>query len=154
MRIDLQPLSNEETMDVVTNLPLDEPYDTEAMQTAVKLSGGSPGRALELLESSGAKSFAAFLNLTSYAPETLVEFGNRFTAKSTSSDDFDIFCELLEGWVGNRARQQALHGKGRNLAEIFSAIGHSIRQTNALNLDRRQTVIHALSLIDDALRMA
>jgi DNA polymerase-3 subunit delta' len=154
MRIDLQPLTNGETMTVLAGLALDEAHTPEAMEIAVKLSAGSPGRALAMLESSGAKSFAAFLGLPGYSPGALVEFGNRFTAKSTSADDFEIFCELLEGWVGTRARQEALHGKGHNLAEAFSAIGHSIRQTNALNLDRRQTVIHALSLIDDALRMA
>jgi DNA polymerase III subunit delta' len=154
MRIDLQPLTHDETQAVVANLPLEEAHAPEALEIAVKLSAGSPGRALDLLESSGAKSFAAFLGLPGYAPGTLVDFGNRFTAKSTNTDDFEIFCDLLEGWVGNRARQEALHGKGHKLAEAFSAIGHSIRQTNALNLDRRQTVIHALSLIDDALRMA
>lgn len=154
MRIDLQPLSHDETMHVVSNLPLKEPPSLAALDIAVRLSGGSPGRALDLLGSSGAKSFAAFQVMANLAPSTLVEFANRFTAKSTSADDFEIFCDLLEGWVGTRARALALQGRGQNMAEAFSAIGHSIRQTNALNLDRRQTVIHALSLIGEALKTA
>ncbi len=62
MRIDLQPLSQGETMQVLASLPLEEPPEREALEIAVKLSGGSPGRGLELLNSAGAKSFAAFLN--------------------------------------------------------------------------------------------
>ena len=154
MRIDLQPLSQDETMNVVSNLPLDEPPSREALDIAVSLSGGSPGRALDLLNSSGAKSFAAFQSMVKITPTALVDFGNRFTAKSTSADDFEIFCELLEGWVGSKAREKALDGSGQSLASAYSAIGHSIRQTNALNLDRRQTVMHALSLIDDAMKSA
>jgi DNA polymerase III subunit delta' len=154
MRIDLQALTQDETMNVVSNLPLDEPPSREALDIASRLSGGSPGRVLDLLESSGAKSFAAFQAMAKITPSALVEFGNRFTTKSASTDDFEIFCDLLEGWVGTQAREKALQGGGRNMAEAFSAIGHSIRQTNTLNLDRRQTVMHALSLINDALKTA
>ena len=154
MRIELQPLSEIETMNVVTNLPLDEQLEPHKLRIAVSLSGGSPGRALELLESSGAKSFAAFQAMGNINPFSLAEFGNRFTAKSISADDFEIFCDLLDGWVGNKARELSLQGRGHALAEAHSAIGHSIRQTNALNLDKRQTVINALSLIDDAMKMA
>jgi DNA polymerase III subunit delta' len=154
MRVDLQPLTQDETLNVATNLPLDEPPDADALRIAASLSHGSPGRALELLGSSGAKSFAAFQSIPSISALSLVEFGNRFTVKSTSADDFEIFCDLLEGWVGAKARELGLKGRGHALAEAYSAIGHSIRQTNALNLDRRQTVIHALSLIDDAMKTA
>ena len=67
MRIDLQPLSQGDTMRVLSELPLEEPPEREALEIAVKLSGGSPGRGLELLHSAGAKSFAAFLNAASVA---------------------------------------------------------------------------------------
>jgi len=40
------------------------------------------------------------------------------------------------------------------MADAYVAIGHSIRQTNALNLDRRQAVINALSLINEAMKTA
>lgn len=154
MRVDLRPLSRDETMSVVAHLPLDEPPSHEALEIAVNLSGGSPGLALELLNSTGAKNFAAVHGVGKMSASALVEFGNRFTVKSTSTDDFLIFCELLENWVANKAREMGLEGRGRGMAEAFSTIGHSIRQTNALNLDRRQAVIHALSLIDDALNPA
>ncbi len=154
MRVDLQPLSIEETTQVVSGLPLDELPSREALEMAVALSGGSPGRAMYLLSSTGAKSFAAFLGLKEMTPAARVEFGNRFGSRSASADDFEIFCDLLLGWVGTKARDLAAQGKGTNLADTFSAISHSIRQTNALNLDRRQTVVNALSLINDAIKAA
>ncbi len=154
MRIDLQPLTQTETLRVLAGLPLQDRPAPEEMEIAARLSNGSPGRALDLISSAGAKFFAAFQQMGKITPATLVEFGNRFNAKSTSAEDFDVFCALLEGWTGAKARELALTGGGQGMAEAFSAIGHSIRQTNVLNLDRRQTVMHALSLIDGAMKTA
>ena len=154
MRIDLLPLSQEKTMEVLTSLPLEEPPAREALEAAIKLAGGSPGRGLELLESTGAKSFAAFQAMGRATPVALVEFGNRFGGKTSTVDDFEIFCDLLTGWVGSQARKAGLAGSGHAMADAYVAIGHSIRQTNALNLDRRQAVINALSLINEAMKTA
>ncbi len=155
MRIDLQPLSPHETMQVLSALPLEEPPTQEALEVAVSLADGSPGRALALLESSGAKSFAAFQAMgKKMSPAGLVEFGNKFSSKASNADEFEVFCDLLEGWMGAQAREQALRGGGGAMAEAFAAIGHSIQRTNALNLDRRQTVINALSLIGEAQKTA
>ena len=154
MSIELQPLTRESTLAVLKSLPLDEPPSAEALDMAVTLANGSPGRALELLGSSGAKSFAAFQSMPRIAPAALIDFGNRFSSKSTSADEFEVFCNLLEAWIGAQARQQAMEGGGQAMAEAYTAIGHSIRQTYALNLDRRQSVIHALSLLDEALKTA
>jgi hypothetical protein len=118
----------------------------------VKLSGGSPGRGLELLNSAGAKSFAAFLHAGRLNSASLVEFGNRFGSRASTADDFEVFFNLLEGWIGAQARKAGLAGGGVGWAEAHAAIGHSIRQTNALNLDRRQAVINALSLINGAIK--
>jgi len=154
MRIDLQPLSQNETMEILTGLPLEEPPEREALDIAVKLSGGSPGRGLELLNSAGAKSFAAFLHAGRLNAASLVEFGNRFGSRASTADDFEVFFSLLEGWIGAQARKAGLAGGGVGWAEAHAAIGHSIRQTNALNLDRRQAVINALSLINEAMKTA
>jgi hypothetical protein len=47
-----------------------------------------------------------------------------------------------------------LKGGGAALARAHDGIAHSIRETNALNLDRRQTAVEALTLLDEALRAA
>ena len=154
LRIDLLPLSQDETMRVLTNLPLDEPPGHEALEVAAKLAGGSPGRGLELLGSTGAKSFAAFQTMGTMTAASLVEFGNRFGSRASTADDFEIFFSLLEGWTGSQARKAGIAGRGHAMADAYMAIGHSIRQTNALNLDRRQAVINALSLINEAMKTA
>ena len=154
MRIDLLPLSHAETMQVLTNLPLEEPPAREALEVAVKLAGGSPGRGLDLLESTGAKSFAAFQAMGKMTSASLVEFGNRFGSRTSTVDDFEIFFSLLEGWIGSQARKAGLVGGGPAMANAYVTIGHSIRQINALNLDRRQAVINALSLINEAMKTA
>ena len=154
MRIDLAPLSHEETLKVLTGLPLDEPPSRQDMEVAAKLAGGSPGRGLELLNSTGAKSFAAFQAMAHMTSASLVEFGNRFGSRTSTADDFEIFFSLLESWIGDQARKAGLVGGGSGMADAYVAISHSIRQTNALNLDRRQAVINALSLINEAMKTA
>ena len=154
MRIDLAPLSHEETLKVLTGLPLDEPPSRQDMEVAAKLAGGSPGRGLELLNSTGAKSFAAFQAMAHMTSASLVEFGNRFGSRTSTADDFEIFFSLLESWIGGQARKAGLAGGVSGMADAYVAISHSIRQTNALNLDRRQAVINALSLINGAMKKA
>jgi hypothetical protein len=85
---------------------------------------------------------------------SLVEFGNRFGSRTSTADDFEIFFSLLESWIGGQARKAGLAGGGSGMADAYVAISHSIRQTNALNLDRRQAVINALSLINEAMKTA
>jgi hypothetical protein len=48
----------------------------------------------------------------------------------------------------------AITGKGTRLAHAHEAVAHSIRQTNALNLDRRQTVLEVISILEDAAKAA
>jgi DNA polymerase-3 subunit delta' len=117
LRIDLQPLSQDETMRVLSELPLEEPPEHEALETAVKLSGGSPGRGLELLRSAGAKSFAAFLGAGRMSSVSLVEFGNRFGSRTSTADEFEVFINLLDGWIGSQARKAGRAGGGRGWAE-------------------------------------
>lgn len=154
MRIDLVPLSHEETLKVLTGLPLAEPPSHQDMEVAAKLAVGSPGRGLELLNSTGAKSFAAFQAMAHMTSASLVEFGNRFGSRTSTADDFEIFFSLLESWIGGQARKAGLVGGGSEMADAYVAISHSIRQTNALNLDRRQAVVNALSLINEAMKTA
>ena len=65
-----------------------------------------------------------------------------------------IFSELLLTHVGDLARHSALAGEGAALARAHEEIGHSLRQANALNLDRRQAVMDALTVIGEAAKAA
>jgi DNA polymerase-3 subunit delta' len=154
IRLDLQPLSVEDTEAVVREIAPES--DGMALAQAVKLSGGSPGRALELLDSAGAAAFAQILeNLGRGRLEIAqrIRIADRFGGRA-SREDFDIFCELLQDWTARQARLRAITGTGGALAQTFIETGHSIRLTNALNLDRRQAVLEALSALDQALKAA
>jgi DNA polymerase III subunit delta' len=149
--LDLTPLSLDDTMGVLREVCVTG--DEGELRRAAALSEGSPGRALELIDSRGAQAFAAFLAKPKLTPAAGIEIANYFSGRDTGAD-FEIFCELLIGWTAARAREAGLAGGGGALARAHDSIAHSIRETNALNLDRRQTAVEALTLLGEALRAA
>jgi len=150
IHMELTPLNLDDTMRVLREVS--PAADEEQLRRAAELSGGSPGRALELLESKGAQAFANFLSKPKLTPAARIEIANSFAGRDTS--DFDIFCDLLVAWTAAKAREAGLAGGGAALARAHDGIAHSIREANALNLDRRQTAVEALTLLDEALRAA
>jgi DNA polymerase-3 subunit delta' len=151
-RLALAPLSDDEVMTVLRDLPLEPRIAEATLAQAAALSGGSPGRALELAASAGAEAFAAFRQMKHFGAAQKIELANRFAGRTATLDDFNIFAGLLLGWLAGQARERAMGNDGANLAAAHQKISHSIHRTNALNLDRRQAVIDAVTLIDDALR--
>jgi hypothetical protein len=105
--------------------------------------------AVALATSDGARLFESFAERIartgSLDAATRIGLADEFQSRSMA-DDFGIFCELLLAWIADRARTE----NSVRLARIHQEIGHSIRQTNALNLDRRQTILAALRLIGDS----
>jgi DNA polymerase-3 subunit delta' len=155
IRLDLHCLSFEQTYKILDEIGADA--KSEELQLAAKLSRGSPGRALDLAGSVGATSFASFMEAASRGKglNTAIRlriadaFGGRGTAR-----DFDIFYELLQEWMARQARHAALQGNRSGLAKAHDQVAHSLRLTNALNLDRRQAVLDALDAIETAMRAA
>ena len=143
------PLSERQTMAVLKEIC---PHGKNLERAAV-LSRGSPGRALEIMTSSGAKAFETLAqHLRRHVAvdfETKLAIADIFQGRGTG-EDFAIFSELLIAWTGEAARAAAIAGKGARLARAHDAIAYSIRLTDALNLDRRQTVLDALSVLEDA----
>lgn len=150
-RLDLTPLSEEETRLVLGRQGgVSEQADADQLEVALRLAKGSPGVAVELLSSAGAKSFAALIASPSLSPNILIDIGSRFGARNSTVDDYEVFWSLLEGWLAERARDQVLRGQGDRLAEAARELSQINRETLAFNLDRRHAVIKALSLVDQA----
>ena len=149
-RLALKGISETRVVDVVAALPLEKPPERDPLEMAARLSVGSPGRALQLLSSDGAKAFDAYLKVTKWNASSIATIGGRFGGRSATIDDFNLFGDLLLNWVGEQAAVKA-HAK---LAEAHAKIAENIRLTNAFNLDRRQAVIAAISLVNDALKAA
>jgi DNA polymerase-3 subunit delta' len=152
LHLPLSPLTTEETLKVLHGLPQEAVGAEEgALRQAAELSRGSPGRALELIGSKGAAAFAEFLRRSKLSPATAVEIAAAFSGRETA-EDYYIFCDLLIGWAAEQARAAGLAGRGQALATAHDDINISLRQADALNLDRRQTVTDALMRLEEALK--
>ena len=149
-RLPISTLSKSETSRVLNELPLDPKPTIEDSATAAALSGGSPGRALALLTSEAARAFEAFLKTQIHSASSIIALGNRFGGRAATQDDFNMFIDLLLGWTADKASAQS----NAALALAHSKISENIRITNGFNLDRRQAVIAAVSLVQEALKAA
>ncbi len=145
----LSPLTTAQTEQVM----IEATDGKRELGSFAQLSRGSPGRALELMESKGATAFDAFQRQTRFKPAAIIEIASGFGPRDATSD-FTIFFDLLMQWTADWARKAAHDGGGSEMARAHRDISHSIQRTNALNLDRRQTVIDALTLLDEALKAA
>lgn len=152
LHLPLESLGLQQTQDVLHGLPADAVEAEEgAIRQAAELSRGSPGRALDMMGSKGAAAFAEFLKRSKLSPATAVEIATAFSGRATA-EDFYIFCELLVGWAAEQARAAGLEGRGAALAAAHDDINSSLREADALNLDRRQTVTDALMRLEEALK--
>ncbi len=149
-RLPVSTLTESETLHVLNGLPLDPKPNAEDALSAATLSGGSPGRALSLLTSEAAKAFQAFLKTQRHNASSVIALGNRFAGRSATVDDFNIFIDLLLGWTAEKASAQG----NAALAQAHAKIAENLRITNGFNLDRRQAVIAAVNLVQEALKAA
>ena len=155
IELDMGRLSDEDTKVALEALP-----GTEAGPALKQLAfaQGSPGFALSLAETGAGKIFARFAEAAARGRiDEATRIGVASDLHGRGTDDrFRIFCDLLDGWITTTARAAARNpdamGQGLELARAHEAIGHSIRETNALNLDRRLTMVQAFDLIDKARR--
>lgn len=159
VRMSLNPLQTDEVVEVLRKIMGEEAPPAKDLELAAELSGGSAGRALELLGSEGTRTFAEFNTLAAQLPRLdrrqALALADKLQIRA-ADEEFGIFCQLLDDWVAQRARREALAGHGSALrwAELHAELSHSIRQTNALNLDRRQLVMHAFEALQDAARQS
>ncbi len=150
LRLDLAPLSEADTIAVMESMAVQNPDEIER---AIRLSKGSPGRAVELLNSQGAKYFDLLRQIMNRSQDIglaeKISIADGLQGRDMA-EDFAIFSELLMSLVADMARRAALAGEGAALARAHEEIGHSLRVANALNLDRRQTILDALTALGSA----
>ena len=152
IHLHLAPLPEATVLQVLRSLPeMGVKADDATRRLAASLSRGSPGRALDLVGSKGAAAFADLQSRPKLTPAGCIEIAAPFGGR-IAAEDYAVFCELLTGWVANKARESALLGHGQALALAHDDIVYSLRQADALNLDRRQTVTDALMRVEEALK--
>lgn len=146
----------------------------------VALSNGSPGYAISLIEHKGLKLYREMLGLLSTMPNINVplmhDFAGEITAKK-SGDTFLLFSEMLSQFISRMIRhvsyqdtahthniKEALTEEFKLMeelgaiipldqwAELWEKISEKMKATDLLNMDRKQTVIDILNMINSALK--
>jgi DNA polymerase-3 subunit delta' len=155
IELSLNTLSEPEVAAVLEGLP-----DGAGKQALphVPQAGGRPGLALSLAETGAGAIFDRFVRAAGAGRldmQTRMVIANALHGRGTD-DRFSVFCSLLDGWMTSSAagavRLAQTVPVGQELARAHETISHSIRQTNALNLDRRLTMLQAFDLIEKAQR--
>jgi DNA polymerase III subunit delta' len=158
IKLNLEPLATEAVVEVLATLAAAPDTSADELAAIAALSQGSPGRALNLIGSQGARLFLKFQDVATrpppFARPALLEIASHLK-RADAAEDFPVFSDLMSDWIAATARRQALSGgvcAAQPWARAYQDIGHSIRRANALNLDRRQVLLEAFATIEEAAR--
>lgn len=174
----LKPLTSQTVKEILQkNYPEKE---ENIIDGYVSLSNGSPGYAISLMEHQGLKVYREILGLLSTMPNINVplmhDFAGTITTKK-SGDTFLLFSEMLSQFISRMVRHVSYLNTGHthnikealteefNLmeemgsiipldqwAELWEKISKKMKVTDQLNMDRKQTVIDILNMINSALK--
>ena len=150
----LVPLRPDQTLDILRELPLEPKPTQEVLEDAVRLQSGSPGAALDLLGSTGAKAFSAFLQRPRLSDAERLAIANHFSSRQQAYADYVIFHGLLLDWLARQAAQKPGSKAALQMSEIHTRLAAQQRIVEGYNLDRRQAVLDALGHVRDALKAA
>ncbi|MDG1859174.1 MAG: hypothetical protein P8I94_08725, partial [Emcibacteraceae bacterium] len=146
----------------------------------VALSNGSPGYAISLIEHKGLKVYREILGLLSTMPNINVPLMHDFAGAITTQkagDTFHLFSEMLSQFISRMIRHVSYKGSDHthnikealteefNLmeelgviipldqwAELWEKISDKMKVCDQLNMDRKQTVIDILNMINSDLK--
>jgi DNA polymerase III subunit delta' len=160
IRLDLKPLETGAVLEVLSELGIGRDSPPDELAAIAGLAQGSPGRALALIDSQGARLFVKFQDLAVRPPpfdrSGLLDIANHLK-RVDAAEDFPVFSDLMCDWIASTARRHAVAGglsAAQTWAQAHYDIGHSIRRANALNLDLRQVLLEAFATIEEAARLA
>lgn len=139
---------------VLRGLPLAQTPKPETLGVAARLAHGSPGRALDLLESGGAKAFDTFQKAKSLAASVKLAVASQFSQRQAAVQDFETFTDLLLDWLAREAAANPGSDRGLALARAHQQIAANRGIVAGYNLDRRTAALNALASIEDALKAA
>lgn len=173
----LKPLKSSTVLEILShNYP---ELERNLIDGYVSLSNGSPGYAISLIEHKGLKLYGEMLGLLSTMPNINVplmhDFAGAITTKK-SGDMFLLFSEMLSQFISRMIRhvsylnsdhthniKQAIENEFKLMeelgtiipldqwAELWEKISAKMKVTDLLNMDRKQTVIDILNMINSAL---
>ena len=169
----LKPLSE---ADVVSILAARAPdADEGGLLSLARLADGSPGRALELMESGGHGIYEDMIGLLKPLPDLDIEALHKFAdrmARKDAADNARAFMALLDWWLARMIRFAALgqrpldivDGDGQiseSLAsrrsldqwiEVWEKISRLATRADSVYLDRKQVLLNVFSMLEKAAR--
>ena len=148
LRLELEQLSDGDCARIIRELEPNLNSSYEELTDAIAKSGGSPGKALSLLGSVGAKAFETFSRLNKPKSKELLAIANQFAGRGVGTDEFLVFTEMMQDWINQKAKITA----DPHLAEVHQLIGEKARIVHGFNLDRKTAVLSQLTLVNDALK--
>ena len=174
-RLALQPLANDTVVRLVGDLAPDtKPEERVAL---ARLAEGSIGRALELAGAGSLDLYREMVEVLATLPELdmprLHAFAERFAKRGEEANaDWRSLNYLFDGWSKGLARHWALGTEaaaivpsesglnGRLLAaasldrwmEAWEKVAHLLSRADAVNLDRKQTVLGSFLALQTAMR--
>jgi DNA polymerase III subunit delta' len=170
----LKPLNENE---VVSLLQARSPEaDHQGLLSLARLADGSPGRALELLESGGHGLYEDLIGLLKPLPDLDIPALHKFADKMARKDATEqarAFMALLDWWLARMIRHAALgqapldivDGDGQlsqNLAarrsldqwiEVWEKISRLASRADSVYLDRKQVLLNVFSMLEKAARI-
>ena len=161
LRLDLKPLEEGATEEVLKDLAGRDPsLDLKDAGQVAALAGGSPGRAIQILQEGGYKRFEEFLGLARGLPtlntRAALKLAQQLAGRS-AAQEFIQFCDLLLSWLPDHIAKAARAGRVEPevrhpgaWAEAYDEINRSLRQVNALNLDKQAAILSVLDLLAQA----
>lgn len=156
-KLHLGPLSGEDLARVLGGLDLAN--SQQEIAQAIGLADGSVRRALVRLDPETLSLIMGTRSILSGLPTVplkAVQTMAEALAGRAGETDFFLFLETVEDWVNAQIHALAGHGPHHlaPLAQVWEKIAETVRETDALNLDRRPVVLSIFhDLADAVMRM-
>ncbi len=128
-KLPLASLTDVQTADVLIALPLDPAVPQPALMQAAAISGGSPGLALQLLHSEGAKAFQSFATAKRLDAPARQSIGQHFATRAAAQQDFEVLHGVALGMAGRKSKIGRVTLNLRNCTKALHSNRPSYRVT-------------------------
>lgn len=152
-KLALRPLAEAEITAVLDGLDVDS--DSATIGQAIALADGSVRRAISRLDPETAALIGGTRGLLARLPDMdipgVLAMSDQLAGRAAEAD-FAVFMETIEDWVRQLLHANLAAGAHRlaPLAEVWDKTARAVRETDALNLDRRPLVLSIFQDLSEA----
>ncbi len=152
-KLTLRPLAETEIAAVLDGLDVDA--DSATIGQAIALADGSARRAISRLDPETAALIGRTRGLLARLPDVdipgVLAMSDQLAGRAAEAD-FAVFMETVEDWVRHVLHANLAAGAHRlaPLAEVWEKTARAVRETDALNLDRRPLVLSIFQDLSEA----